>query len=70
MFDFEKVYSEVVVTLCYLSLFSVCFHLLTCLRSCDKVANYCFYCSHVRDHFYGDRSYYHNVAVASQVRAY
>ena len=70
VFDFEKVYSEVVVTLHHLSLFSVCFHLLTCLTSCDKVANYCFYCSRLGDHSYGDRSYYHDVVVAIQVRAY
>ena len=66
VFDFEKVYSEVVVTLHHLLLFSVCFHLLTC---CDKVENYCFYCSRVRDHSYGDRSYYY-VVVANQIRAY
>ena len=41
-----------------------------CLRSCDKVTNYCFYCSRVRSHTYGDRSYYHDVVVANQVRAY
>ena len=41
VFDLEKVYSEVVVTLRHLSLFVVCFHLSTCLRSCDKVTNYC-----------------------------
>ena len=70
VFDFEKVCSEVEVTLRHLSLFSVCFHFLTCLRSCDKVTNYCFFCSRVRDHSYGDRSYYHDVVVANQVRAY
>ena len=70
VFDFEKVCSEVEVTLHHLSLFSVCFHFLTCLRSCDKVTNYCFFCSRVRDHSYGDRSYYHDVVVANQVRAY
>ena len=41
-----------------------------CLRGCDKVANYCFYCSRVRDNSYGDRSYYHDVVIANQVRAY
>ena len=35
VFDFEKVCSKVEVTLHHLSLFLVCFHLLTCLRSCD-----------------------------------
>ena len=70
VFDFEKVCFEVEVTLRHLSLFSVCFHFLTCLRSCDKVTNYCFFCSRVRDHSYGDRSYYHDVVVANQVRAY
>ena len=63
VFDFEKVCSEVEVTLHHLSLFLVCFHLLTCLRKCDKVTNYCFYCSRVREHSYGDRSYYHDVVV-------
>ena len=29
-FDFEKICPEVEVTLCHLSLFSVCFHFLTC----------------------------------------
>ena len=55
-FYFENVYSEVEVTLHHLSLFSVCFHFLAFLKSCDKVANYCFCCSRVRDHSYGDRS--------------
>ena len=70
VFDFEKVYSEVEVTLRHLSLFSVCCHFLTCLTSCDEVTNYCFFCSRLRDHSYGDRSYYHDVVVAYQVRAY
>ena len=70
VFDSEKAGSETEVTLRQLSLFSVCFHFLTCLRSCDKVTNYCFHCSCVRDHSYGDRSYYHDVVVANQVRAY
>ena len=69
VFDFEKVCSEVEVTFRHLSLFSVCFHFLMCLRSCDKVTNYCFYCSRVRSHTYGDRSYYHDVVVANQVKA-
>ena len=62
--------SEVEVTLRHLSLFLVCFHFLTCLRNCDKVTNYYFFCSCVRDHSYGDRSHYHDVVVANQVRAY
>ena len=70
VFDFEKVCSEVKVTLGHLSLFSVRFHFLTCLRSCDKVTIYCVFCSLVRDHSYGDKSYYHDVVVANQVRAY
>ena len=36
----------------------------------DKVTNYCFFCARVRDHSYGDRSFYHDVVVANQVRAY
>ena len=69
-FDFEKVYSDVVVTLCHPSLFSVYFHLLKCFSSCDKVENYYLYYSCVRDHSYGNRSYCHDVVVANQVKAY
>ena len=69
-FDFEKTCHEVEVTFCHLSLFSVCFNLLTCLRSCNKVTNYCFYCSRVREHTYGSKSYCHDVVVANQVRSY
>ena len=70
VFDFEKVCSKVEVTLHHLSLFSVCFHFLSCLRSCGKVTNYCFFRARVRNHSYGDRSYYHDFVVANQVRAY
>ena len=70
VFDFEKVCFEVVITLRHLSLFSVFFHLLRCLRSCDRVENYCFYCSLVRPHIYGDLIYFHDVVVASQVTIY
>ena len=70
VFDFEKFFPEVEVTLRDLSLFSVCFHFLTCLRSCDKVANYCFYCSHVRSHVYGDWCHFHDVEVATQDKVY
>ena len=68
-FDFEKVCSEVEVNLRHLWLLSVCFHFLTCLRSCDRAINCCFFCSRVTDHSYGDGSYYHDVVVANQVRA-
>ena len=70
VFDFEKICSEVEVTLRHFSLFLVCFHFLACLRSQDKVANYCFFCSRMREHSYGDRSYSHDVVVGNQVRAY
>ena len=70
VFDFEKICPEVEVTLRYLSLFSVCFHFLTCLRNCHKVANYCFYCSRVRSHIYGDLIHFHDVVVATQNKVY
>ena len=70
VFDFEKVCSEFEVTLHHLSLFSVCFHFLACLRKCGKVKNYCFFCARVRDHSYLDGSYYHDAFVANLVRAY
>ena len=66
VFDFEKICPEVEVTLRHLSLFSVCLHFLTYLRSCDKIANHSFYCSHVRSHVYGDWSYFYDVVVATQ----
>ena len=66
VFDFEEICPEVEVTLRHLSLFLVCFHFLTCLRSCDKVANYCFYCFRVRPHIYGDLIHFHDVTVVSQ----
>ena len=69
-FDFEKTCHKFEVTFCHIPLSSVCFHLLTCLRSCDKVTNYCFYCSRVREHTYGDKSCCHDVVVANQVRSY
>ena len=40
------------------------------MRSCDKVANYCFYCSHVRPHVYGDIIYFHDVVVTTQDKTY
>ena len=70
VFDFEKICPELEVTLRHLSLFSVCVHFLTCLRSCDRVANYCFYCSHVRSYVYGDWSHFHDVVVATQDKVY
>ena len=70
LFDFEKICPEVEVTLRHLSLFSVCFHFLTCLRSYDKVANYCFYYSRLRSHIYGDLIHFHDVVVATQDKVY
>ena len=70
VFDFEKICPEVEVTLRHLSLFSVCLHFLTYLRSCDKIANHSFYCSHVRSHVYGGWSYFHDVVVATQDKVY
>ena len=70
VFDFEKICPEVEVTLRHLSLFSVCFHFLTCLRSYDKVANYCFYYSRLRSHIYGDLIHFHDVVVATQDKVY
>ena len=66
VFDFEKICPEVEVTLRHLSLFSVGFHFSTCLRSCDKVANHCFYCSCVKSHIYGDLIHFHDVVVSTQ----
>ena len=70
VFDFQKICPEVEVTLHHFSLFSVCFHFLTYLRSCDKVVNYCFYCSRVRSHIYGDLIHFYDVVVSTQDKVY
>ena len=49
-FDIEEVGLKLSDTLYNLSLFSVCLHYFRCARSCDKVSDYCFYCSRVRSH--------------------
>ena len=70
VFDFQKACPEVEVTLHHLSLFSVCLHFLTWLRNCDKVVNYCFYCSRVRSHIYDDLIHFHDVVVSTQDKVY
>ena len=70
VFDFEEICPEVEVTLRHLSLFSVCSHFLMCLRSCDKVVHYWFYCSRVRPHIYEDLIHFHDVTVVSQDKIY
>ena len=48
-FYFEESYFEMCKKFRHLSLFSVCLHLLTCKRSCEKKINsYCRLCSRMR----------------------
>ena len=46
------------------------FSFFNMLRSCDKVANYCFYCSHARSYIYGDLIHFHDVVVSTQDKVY
>ena len=52
-------------TFCHLSLFSVCLHLLTCKRSCEKKINsYCRRCSRIRDFF--DMDKFQDIVICSK----
>ena len=58
-FDFEESYFKMCKKFRHLSLFSVCLHLLTCKRSCEKKINsYCRLCSRVRANNFFDMDSY------------
>ena len=46
-----------------LSLFSVCLHVLTCKRSCEKIARYCRNCSRVRRNKFFDLDNFQDLLV-------
>ena len=49
IFDFEENYEQLIKRFRHMSLFSVCLHFLRCRRSCEKKADYCKFCSRVRE---------------------
>ena len=54
-------------TFCHLSLFSVCLHLLTCKRSCEKKINsYCRRCSRVRDNIFFYMDKFQDIVICSK----
>ena len=51
----------------HLSLFSVCLHLLTCKRSCEKKINsYCRLCSRVRANNFFDMDKFQDLVMCSK----
>ena len=69
-FDFEENYFKISTKFCNLSLFSVCLHFLTCIRSCEKKAGYCRYCSRVRDNNFFDLDKFQDLIVGHLYRNY
>ena len=66
-FDFEESYLKMCKKFCHLSLFSVCLHLLTCKRSCEKKINsYCRRCSRVGDNNIFDMDKFQNIVICSK----
>ena len=63
LFDFEYYTLKLMKVRHHLSLFSVCFHFLKCLRSCDELpkSKICFYCSCVRARNYDCPSYFYDI---------
>ena len=62
-FDFEESYFKMCKKFRNLSLFSVCLHVLTCKRSCEKTASYCRYCSRVRHNEFFDLDKFQDLIV-------
>ena len=62
-FDFEESYFKMCKKFRNLSLFSVCLHVLTCKRSCEKIASYCRYCSRVRHNEFFDLDKFQDLIV-------
>ena len=62
-FDFEESYFKMCKKCRNISLFSVCLHVLTCKRSCEKIASYCRYCSRVRHNVFFDLDKFQDLIV-------
>ena len=66
-FYFEESYFKMCKKFRHLSLFSVCLHLLTCKRSCEKKINsYCRRCSRVRDNNFFDMDKFQDIVICSK----
>ena len=62
-FDFEENLFQLKNQYRKLSLFSVCLHFLSCVRSCDKKSHYCKICSRVCDYHFVETNAYDNLMV-------
>ena len=62
-FDFDESYFKICKKINHLSFCSVFLHFLRCLRSCDKLPNYCKYCSRVRDNNFFDHGLFNDLIV-------
>ena len=60
-FDFEESYFKMCKKFRHLSLFSVCLHLLTCQRSCEKNIN-----CRVRDNNFFDMDKFQDIVICSK----
>ena len=66
-FDFEESYFKMCKKFRHLSLFSVCLHLLSCKRSCEKNINsYCRLCSRVRANNFFDMDKFQDLVMCSE----
>ena len=62
-FDFEENLFQLKNQYRKLSLFSVCLHFLSCVRSCDKKSHYCKICFRVCDYHFVETNAYDNLMV-------